>query len=141
MTNLTKWLLVPAAFALGATLLAQSAAPPAPAQGTPARGARAELKWPAGYMEPNTPGMKYVTPETPQGTGQYKAIMATDPGAREFVLYYPANLDALGARKIPIVLWGNGSCTYQGNKFRNFLTEISSHGYLSMAGGPMGPPS
>jgi hypothetical protein len=124
-----------------ATMIAQSGAPAAPAQGAPARGARVELRWPAGYIEPNTPGMKYVTPETPQGTGPYKAIMATDPGAPEFVLYYPANLDALGARKIPIVLWGNGSCTYQGNKFRNFLTEISSHGYLSMAGGPMGPPS
>src|SRR5689334_23818007 len=123
------------------TLIAQSAAPPPPSQGAPARGPRAELKWPAGYIEPNTPGMKYVTPETPQGTGSYKAIMATDPGAPEFVLYYPANLNALGATKLPIVLWGNGSCTYQGNKFRNFLTEISSHGYLSIAGGPMGPPS
>ena len=141
MINLTKWLLVPATVALSASLLAQSAAPVAPAQGAPARGARAELKWPAGYIEPNTPGMKYVTPETPQGTGPYKAIMAADPGAKEFVLYYPANLDALGTRKMPIVLWGNGSCTYQGNKFRNFLTEISSHGYLSIAGGPMGPPS
>jgi hypothetical protein len=123
------------------TLIAQSATPTPPSQAAPARGARTELKWPAGYIEPNTPGMKYVTPETPQGTGPYKAIMATDPGAREFVLYYPANLDALGTRKMPIILWGNGSCTYQGNKFRNFLTEISSHGYLSIAGGPMAPPT
>src|SRR5947208_4124894 len=101
----------------------------------------APLQWPAGYIEPNTPNMKYVSPETPQGTGPYKAIMATDAGAKEFVLYYPANLRALGSHKMPIVLWGNGSCTYVGNKFRNFLTEIASHGYLAIAGGPMGPPS
>jgi acetyl esterase/lipase/S-formylglutathione hydrolase FrmB len=106
-----------------------------------AANASSGLKWPPGYIEPNTPNMKYVPPDTPQGTGPYKAIMATDPGATEFVLYYPANLNALGSKKMPIVLWGNGSCTYQGNKFRNFLTEIASHGYLAIAGGPMGPPS
>jgi acetyl esterase/lipase len=105
-----------------------------------AANASSGLKWPPGYIEPNTPNMKYVSPETPQGTGPYKAIMATDPGATEFVLYYPANLNALGSKKLPIVLWGNGSCTYMGNKFRNFLTEIASHGYLAIAGGPMGPP-
>src|SRR5881396_165204 len=46
---------------------------------------RTTLQWPPGYIEPNTPGMKYVSPETPQGTGPYKAIMATDSGANEFV--------------------------------------------------------
>ena len=102
---------------------------------------RTPLKWPPGYIEPNTPGMKYVTPETPQGIGPYKAIMATDSGAPDFVLYYPANLAALGTTKMPIVLWGNGSCTYVGNKFRHFLTEIASHGYLAISGGPMGAPS
>ena len=44
--------------------------------------AQTTLQWPPGYIEPNTPNMKYVTPETPQGTGRYKAIMATDPGAK-----------------------------------------------------------
>src|SRR5207245_130093 len=92
-------------------------------------------------IEPNTPNMKYVPPETPQGTGPYRAIMATDPGAKEFVLYYPANLNALRTKKMAIVLWGNGSCTYMGNKCRNLLSEIASHGYLAIAGGPMGPPS
>ncbi len=99
---------------------------------------RTTLQWPPGYIEPNTPGMKYVSPETPQGTGPYKAIMATDSGANEFVLYYPGNLNELGAKKMPIILWGNGSCTYMGNKFRNFLTEIASHGYLAISGGRWG---
>ena len=127
--------------ALTAGLLIATASAQTPSV-DPDQGAnRATLQWPPGYIEPNTPGMKYVSPETPQGTGPYKAIMATDSGANEFVLYYPANLNELGARKVPIILWGNGSCTYMGNKFRNFLTEIASHGYLAISGGPMGPPT
>jgi len=102
---------------------------------------RDKIAWPPGYIEPNTPNMPYVTPETPQGTGPYKAIMATDPGATEYVFYYPADLAALGNKKMPILLWGNGSCAYAGNHFRNFLTEIASHGYLAIAGGPMGAPA
>ena len=141
MTKLTTWLPAPTAVAISATLIAQSPtqrpAPTAQDDRTP----RATLQWPAGYIEPNTPGMKYVAPDTPQGTGPYKAIMATDPGMKEFVLYYPVDFKALGGAKTPILLWGNGSCTYVGNKFRNFLTEIASHGYLVIAGGPMGPPS
>ena len=139
MSRVTTVAVAIAVACLAATLLAQTPAPRA--NDDPAPGRRAALAWPPGYIEPNTPGMKYVTPETPQGTGPYKAIMATDPGAPEFVLYYPADLNALGAKKMPILLWGNGSCTYAGNKFRNFLTEISSHGYLTMGGGPMGPAS
>ena len=100
---------------------------------------RASIVWPPGYIEPNTPGMPYLTPETPTGTGRYKAIMVSDPGAPEFVTYHPANLAALGDQKMPILVWGNGSCSYIGNRFRYFLTEIASHGYLAMAGGPMGP--
>jgi len=99
---------------------------------------RASIVWPPGYIEPNTPGMPYLAPETPTGTGPFKAIMVSDPGAPEFVIYHPANIAALAAR-MPIVVWGNGSCSYIGNRFRYFLTEIASHGYLAMAGGPMGP--
>src|SRR4249919_1954399 len=66
--------------------------------------------------------------------------MATLPGAEKFVAYFPADLNALGNKKMPVMLWANGSCTYIGNKFRHFLTEISSHGYFILAGGPMGAP-
>ena len=65
--------------------------------------------------------------------------MATEQGAEEFVAYYPANLAALGTVKLPVVMWANGSCTYRGNKFRHFLTDIASYGYLALGGGPMGP--
>jgi dienelactone hydrolase len=36
------------------------------------------------------------------------------------------------------VIWGNGSCLYVGNRYRQFLTELASHGYLVIAGGPLG---
>ena len=36
------------------------------------------------------------------------------------------------------MIWGNGSCLYAGNRYRSFLTELASHGYLVIAGGPMG---
>src|SRR5438094_597684 len=90
------------------TLAGQTPASPPNQRADQASSPRATLQWPPGYIEPNTPSMKYVTPETPQGTGRYPAIMATDPTAAEFVLYYPANLGALGRQKLPILLWGNG---------------------------------
>ena len=78
----------------------------------------------------------YYKPDYPLGSGPYKAIMAT--GLAAHVAYYPADISALGAKKMPIVIWGNGSCLYAGNRYRQFLTEVASHGYLVIAGGPMG---
>ena len=81
----------------------------------------------------------YFKPDYPLGSGPYKAIMAVESGLSAHVAYYPANIAALGTRKLPVVIWGNGSCLYAGNRYRSFLTEIASHGYLVIAGGPMGP--
>jgi dienelactone hydrolase len=39
---------------------------------------------------------------------------------------------------MPVVIWGNGSCLYVGNRYRQFLTELASHGYLVIAAGPLG---
>jgi len=80
----------------------------------------------------------YFKPDYPLGSGPYKAIMAVEPGLSAHVAYYPANLTALGSKKLPVVIWGNGSCLYAGNRYRSFLTELASHGYLVIAGGPMG---
>lgn len=79
----------------------------------------------------------YYKPEYPLGSGPYKAIMATDKGLSAHVAYYPADLAQLGARKLPVLVWGNGSCLYAGNRYRQFLTEVASHGYLAISGGPM----
>src|SRR5688572_29457991 len=80
----------------------------------------------------------YFKPDYPLGSGPYKAIMAVENGLSGHVAYYPADLATLGTRKLPVVIWGNGSCLYAGNRYRSFLTEIASHGYLVIAGGPMG---
>lgn len=109
-------------------------APPAAGRGAP----RAE--WPPGYIDPGQPQPAYVSAATPQGTGPHPAVMATEPGAEEFVAYYPADLSVLGNKKLPLMVWANGSCTYLGNKFRHFLTDIASHDYFILAGGPMGVP-
>ena len=80
----------------------------------------------------------YFKPDVPLGSGPYKAIMATESALPEHVVYAPADLAQLGAKKMPVVIWGNGSCLYAGNRYRQFLTEIASHGFLVITGGPMG---
>jgi pimeloyl-ACP methyl ester carboxylesterase len=80
----------------------------------------------------------YYMPDVPLGTGPYKAIMSEEKGLTRQIVYYPKDLAKLGTKKLPIVLWANGSCLYAGNRYRQFLTEIASHGYLVVAGGPMG---
>ncbi|MES3021747.1 MAG: alpha/beta hydrolase [Pseudomonadota bacterium] len=86
---------------------------------------------------PLAPLPPYVTPETPQGKGAFPALMEVDPGLATHTVYRPANLAALGATKLPILAWGNGGCVNIGNRFRYFLTEIASHGFIGIANGPI----
>lgn len=88
---------------------------------------------------PTAPPPPYVTPETPQGTGPYPAIMESDRSLVTHTIYRPQNLAALGTQKLPIVAWGNGACVNVGNRFRFFLSEIASYGFLAIAVGPIGP--
>jgi dienelactone hydrolase len=80
----------------------------------------------------------YYKPDVPLGSGPYKAIMSVEPGLSAHVVYAPSDLAKLQTKKLPVVIWGNGSCLYAGNRYRSFLTEVASHGYLVIAGGPMG---
>jgi hypothetical protein len=120
------------AVAAAAEVVAQTAAPPVPL-------------WPAPMLATGRDGQgriipfgvpPYYPPETPLGSGPYKAIMVADPSLPEHILYYPGNLDAAG--KLPIISWGNGACIHAGNRFRGFLTEIASHGFLVISAGRMG---
>jgi dienelactone hydrolase len=77
--------------------------------------------------------------KTPLGTGPFKAIMEVDPTLPKHTFYRPDNMNAVGSTKLPIMAWGNGACSADGNSFRLFLTEIASHGYLAIANGPIGP--
>lgn len=73
------------------------------------------------------------------GSGAYKAVMCGDPGIPTHTIYRPLDLNAFGAKtKLPIVLWGNGGCRNSSGEFRNFLSEIASHGFLVLAIGPIG---
>lgn len=72
------------------------------------------------------------------GTGPFPAIMVSDPRLPTHTLYRPKDLAAVTG-KLPIVAWGNGACANIGNRFRYYLTEIASHGYLILATGPAGP--
>jgi dienelactone hydrolase len=87
---------------------------------------------------PLAPPPPYVSPDTPQGTGPFPAVMEMDPGLPTHTLYRPKDLAALGAEKLPIVVFGNGACINVGNRFRYFLTEIASHGFVALAIGPIG---
>jgi len=69
------------------------------------------------------------------GSGPDKAVMTSDASLPAHVLYHPKDLKAAG--KLPIVAWGNGACINAGNRFRYFLTDIASHGYLVIANGVM----
>jgi dienelactone hydrolase len=85
-----------------------------------------------------------VTPDT-QGTGRYPAEKTVDPAFPDHVIYRPVDLDALGNRKLPVLVWGNGGCSSDGASSRLFLAEIASHGYLAIApgaieSGPGAPP-
>ena len=80
----------------------------------------------------------YYKPDYPLGSGPYKAVMSSEAGLSAHVAYYPANPAQVGGRKMPVVIWGNGSCLYAGNRYRQFLTELASYGYLVISAGPMG---
>jgi dienelactone hydrolase len=75
----------------------------------------------------------------PTGTGPFPAVMESDPGLPTHTVYRPRDLGTLGNQKLPVIAWGNGACVNIGNRFRWFLTEIASHGYVIIALGPIGP--
>jgi dienelactone hydrolase len=88
------------------------------------------------------PNMPPVLPAaTPLGKGPFKSIMEVDPTLAKHTVYRPTDMKTVGSDKLPIMAWGNGACSDNGNSFRLFLTEIASHGYLVIASGPIGPDS
>jgi dienelactone hydrolase len=90
---------------------------------------------------PVAPPPAYVKPSMPQGSGKFGAVMEADVSLPTHTVYRPANLTALGGEKLPIVAFGNGACVNVGNRFRYFLSEIASHGFLAIATGPIGVPT
>jgi hypothetical protein len=73
------------------------------------------------------------------GSGPYKAVMEMDAGLPDHTIYRPDDLTALNGVRLPVVVWGNGACANAGSSFKNFLTDISSYGFLIVALGPIVP--
>jgi hypothetical protein len=81
----------------------------------------------------------YAGPDTPQGTGPYPAIMVQEKSLPTHTVYRPKDLASLKGQKLPVIAWGNGACVNLGNRFRYFLTEIASNGFMAISIGPIGP--
>lgn len=71
-------------------------------------------------------------PDTP-GTGAFPAAKEEVASLPDHVVYRPADLGRLGARKLGLYLFGNGGCSNDGASSRLHLLEIASHGYLAIA--------
>lgn len=71
------------------------------------------------------------------GTGPHPAVLAGDTSLPTHTLYRPRDLSAFGeTNRLPIVAWGNGACRNNSGEYRNFLSEVASHGFLVVAIGP-----
>lgn len=72
------------------------------------------------------------------GTGPYKALMISESTLATHTVFRPNDLSAFGkAQKLPIIVWGNGACANSPWEHVNFLSEVSSHGFLVIAIGVM----
>jgi dienelactone hydrolase len=71
------------------------------------------------------------------GSGPFKSVLTGDERLTTHALYRPRDLSFFGPnRRLPIVAWANGGCRNSSGEFRNFLSEIASHGFLIVAIGP-----
>lgn len=68
----------------------------------------------------------------PVGSGAQAAVVYSDAGLPTHTIYRPAGLTG----SYPVVLWGNGSCVNSNFAYRNFLSEVASHGFIVVAIGP-----
>src|SRR6187402_2305119 len=72
------------------------------------------------------------------GTGPYKALMVQESSLPTHTVFRPNDLSAFkGKNKLPIIAWGNGACANSPWEHVNFLSEVSSYGFLIVAIGPM----
>lgn len=70
-----------------------------------------------------------------RGSGPYPAMLELDLALPDATIYRPSNLQALGGRKLGVLIWGNGGCSNDGASAQAHLAEIASHGYLVIAPG------
>jgi uncharacterized protein YciI len=72
------------------------------------------------------------------GTGPYKAVMLAENTLPTHTVFRPKDLSTFTKKnKLPIIAWGNGACANSPWEHVNFLSEVSSYGFLVLAIGPM----
>lgn len=72
------------------------------------------------------------------GTGPFSAIMLSESTLPSHTVFRPKDLSSFGNnKKLPIIAWGNGACANSPWEHVNFLSEVSSYGFLVVAIGPM----
>jgi dienelactone hydrolase len=71
------------------------------------------------------------------GTGPHSAVLVGDTSLPTHTIYRPRDLSPFGSsNRLPIVAWANGACRNNSGEYRNFLSELASHGFLVVAIGP-----
>lgn len=81
----------------------------------------------------------FAADDAARGRGPYRVEMSAQPGLPHHTIYAPRDLAALGDMKLPVVVWGNGGCRDEGNRYQYFLSDIASRGYLVIALGDIEP--
>jgi hypothetical protein len=88
----------------------------------------------------NAQGSEFPKPGprlTNGGSGPYKAAFVADASLPNHTIYAPIVPPPANV-KLPVIVWGNGGCMAAGTMMADFLTEISSYGYLILANGKPG---
>ena len=66
--------------------------------------------------------------------GRYKVEAGPAFGSPGHVVYRPADLSPFPGRDtLPVMVWGNGGCAINSNRYAGFLTTIASHGFVVLA--------
>jgi hypothetical protein len=66
--------------------------------------------------------------------GPYKVESGPAFGSPGHVVYRPADLVPFPGRdSLPVMVWGNGGCAINSNRYAGFLTTIASHGFVVLA--------
>lgn len=72
------------------------------------------------------------------GSGAYSAIMLAESSLPTHTIFRPKDLTVFDQdHKLPVIAWGNGACANSPWEHLNFLSEVSSHGFLIVAIGLM----
>ena len=66
--------------------------------------------------------------------GPYKIESGPAFNSPGHVVYRPADLTPFPSKDtLPLIVWGNGGCAINSNRYAGFLTTIASHGFVVMA--------